>query len=749
MLKTTVKKLKPIKIKYRSFKHFNENNFIADLENKLKRIDFNKAKNDFSKFSEEFEKIINKHAPIKTKIIRGNDAPFMTVELRKAIRHRSKLCNIARKEKTPTSKLAFRKQKNKCTRIKRENQKTYFENALKEDGKRFWKTIGPYMNDKGNHGNEDYILEENGELIKDPHLIGGLFCEYYTNIVKHTTGTSPIQIPFSKNSDLIDDILEYYKNHDSIREIETMNIDQVFKIPLATHEDIIKIISKLDVSKASGVDNISAKLVKSAAEVISQPLCTILNHCVQKGKFPEAMKIARITPLYKKGTRLEKECYRPVSILPCFSKIFERYILNSMLSHVNVILSDKISAYRQGYSCQHVLLKLTDEWRRHLDQNKIVGAVLMDLSKAFDCLPHELLIAKLASYGFDKNSLEFVHSYLKGRKQAVSIKGNLSNFMEILAGVPQGSILGPILFNIFLNDMMFIFKKTSINNFADDNTLSAVANSIDKLVLDLEEDSKIAIDWFKGNHMIANPDKFKAIIINKKGNEASIPLKINGDIINSEEEVALLGVTIDNKLSFSIHIENLCKSAAQQLNSIKRLKNHFDQNTKRCLAKTFAMSQFNYCPVVWHFCKPGDTHKMEKIQERALRFIYNDYSTNYNELLLDNSESTLYLKRVRSMAHEVYKALNDTSPKYSKEMLRLRSNPMRRPMDLYVPRVNQIKFGYRSYSFEAPSLWNSLPLGIRKSENFELFKSLVKIWTGPSCRCASCKYNENIGSDDD
>ena len=168
------------------------------------------------------------------------------------------------------------------------------------------------------------------------------------------------------------------------------------------------------------------------------------------------MKIAKITLLYK-GSRLEKECYRPVSVLPCFSKIFERYILNAMLSHANTILSDKISAYRQGYSCQHVLLKLTDEWRIYLDQNKVVGAVLMDLSKAFDCLPHELLIAKLAAYGLDKKTLNLFYSYLKNRMQAVSIKGELSDFMEILAGVPQGSILGPILFNIFINDMMNIF----------------------------------------------------------------------------------------------------------------------------------------------------------------------------------------------------------------------------------------------------------------------------------------------------
>ena len=158
-----------------------------------------------------------------------------------------------------------------------------------------------------------------------------------------------------------------------------------------------------------------------------------------------------------------------------------------MLVHVNTILSDKISAYRKGYSSQHVLLKLTEEWRKHLDNNQIVGAVLMDLSKAFDCIPHELLIAKLAAYGFDTKTLKFFLSYLKGRKQSVNIKGTLSTCMDVLAGVPQGSILGPVIFNIFLNDITTIFEKCSLNNFADDNTLDAHASSVTELVNSLEK----------------------------------------------------------------------------------------------------------------------------------------------------------------------------------------------------------------------------------------------------------------------
>ena len=188
-----------------------------------------------------------------------------------------------------------------------------------------------------------------------------------------------------------------------------------------------------------------------------------------------------------------------------------------MLDHVNKIVSKHITAYRKGHSCQNVLLKLTEDWRKYMDQNKIVGGLLMDLSKAFDCLPHDLLIAKLQAYGFERNTLHIFYSYLKNRKQAVKINGVLSDFLEILSGVPQGSILGPILFNIFINDFIYHMENTAadIFNFADDNTLSAATNTIKELKQILDEAAKQSIIWLDQNNMIANPDKFKSIVLKK------------------------------------------------------------------------------------------------------------------------------------------------------------------------------------------------------------------------------------------
>jgi len=750
MFKAQMSKLEPIHIKYRNLKDFDEQAFKLELDHSLKQINFDQDSNDFNKFLAVFESIVERHAPMKTKVIRGNDAPFVTSALRREIKQRSRLRNKARKENTAASKRAYCSQRNKCTKLRRENINAYLKKGISmgRNSKSYWKTINPFLTNKGTHGNEDYILEENDVLVKDPNAIGEIFIDYYTNIVEQATGIPPVNIPLSEHEDLIDTILSHYENHSSILAIQNMNINSTFKLTPANDKDIEEIMKNLDTSKATGIDNIPARIVKLSADVTHRHFTQIINKSIEKDTFPDKMQIGKITPVYKSGkenSRLNKKDYRPISVLTVFSKVFERFILNQMLGHVNTILSDKISAYRKGYSTQHVLLKLTEEWRKHLDNNQIVGAVLMDLSKAFDCIPHELLIAKLAAYGFDKKTLKFLLSYLKGRKQSVNIKGKLSSYMDVLAGVPQGSILGPVIFNIFINDMHNIFDKCCLNNYADDNTLDDHASSVPELVDSLEKDSQKAIDWFKNNHMIANPDKFKAIMITKRGSDTSgIELKINNEVILTQKEVTLVGVTVDNKLSFSPHISKISKTAASQLNSIKRLKRHFDIDTKKHLVKTYVLSQFNYCPLVWHFCGNGSIHKMEKIQERALRFVFNDYTSEYNHMLKINGESTLYLKRVRIMAQEVYKAIKNQSPKYMKELLTERNSrySSRRPLDLYVPRVNQDKFGYKSYTFEAPSVWNSLDVEIRQVENFNHFKKLINLWTGPSCRCNFCTNSE-------
>ena len=193
----------------------------------------------------------------------------------------------------------------------------------------------------------------------------------------------------------------------------------------------------------------------------------------------------------------------------------------------------------------------------------------MDLSKAFDCIPYDLLIANLHAYGFNKKALTFLYSYLKRRKQSVKINDTENFFQILLSGVPQGSILGPILFNHFINDLFFLIEDAELANFADDNTIYVGSKDLTELLEILRKECETAINWFKTNKMIVNPDKFQSMIIssNKKGLSKSV-LSINGVELTMESSVKLLGVEIDNKLNFEKHISNICRKASKQLNTI-------------------------------------------------------------------------------------------------------------------------------------------------------------------------------------
>ena len=545
MLRTHFVKLPPKTFLYRSYKSFDQDRFLSDLESSLSEFNVQ----NYKQYEDIFSHTLDKHAPLKTKVLRGNNSPHMNKELRKAIMKRSRLKNQALKTKLPGDWANYKIQRNLVVSLNRKSKKTLF-NSLNpvSQNQGFWKTCKPYFSDK-NVVEERILLVEGNKIVSDDKELSSVFNTYF-NTITNTLSIPKWNAEFNCHSiDPIAIAIEKHSSHPSILKIkEKFHTDTCFSFTEISSDQTLSEILKLKSGKKTSGKIPVKELQLAAREIpsVSVLLTECFNNSIKSGSFPDELALADIVPIHKKGSTTEKSNYRPFSLLPTVSKVFERLLFKQISDFMECKLSKFLCGFRKSYSTQHALLNLIKEWQQTLDISGKIGAVLMDLSKAYDCLPHDLLIAKLAAYGFDSESLRFLYSYLSNRKQRVRVGSSLSEWLSVLLGVPQGSVLGPLLFNIFLNDLLFFISRSSICNFADDNTISVSNNSIEVILDHLNTDVKSTLEWFRVNSMVANPEKFQLIFLGVKDDD-QLSMSIDGKVIESSKDVKLLGITIDKK----------------------------------------------------------------------------------------------------------------------------------------------------------------------------------------------------------
>ena len=728
------------KITYRSYKNFSD----KDFTNELNAAPFHVA-NIFDNVDDMLwyhntllTDIINAHAPLKQKAIKGNQIPYMNSELRKAINAKNMLRRKFNKSKCNVNWEIFRQQRNKVTSLKRRALHEYFSKRCDEktNSKAFWETVKPFMTNKDPSTSSNITLLDNGKVITDNKSVCNIFNKFFINVANDLSEDGMVNM-----CDPVEKIIQCYDDHPSIKQIKEniSHLDQ-FEFKTVNQSDVLKKMKHIKTKKAPGYDNIPPKLVKMGANVLSVSITSIYNECIRSHTFPSDLKHAEVAPLFKKGDNLQTGNYRPVSVLTCISKVFESLMSDQIVKEMFYKLSEYLAAYRKGYSCQHVLIKAIEDWKSALDKGENVGCVLMDLSKAFDSIPHGLLLAKLKAYGMNSSSCELMKSYLTGRKQRVKIGDTRSEWMLMKRGVPQGSITGPLLFNLFINDMFYsITNECTIYNYADDNSISYHNKNVDQVKVTLELALDEALKWFTLNKLQANPSKFQAIYFSRT-EHCQLTLNIQDICIKSEPCAKLLGIIIDNKLTFAEHVSTVCKKAAGQLKALSRLSHLLNAKSKLDVCNAFVMSNFMYCNLVWHMCNVTDTKKIERIQERCLRYIDNDWSTKYCDLLQKYNKSSLYIVRVKALAQLVFDVLNGDVPSFLYDMFLQNqiSYSMRDEMKVKQHCFNTVKYGFNSLKYQGAKLFNNLPLFLKENMSSSDFKKALKSWSGPQCQCGFC-----------
>lgn len=707
-------------ITYRSFKNFDEVLFqkhIACTNSFFEMETITDPNIALNTFCNLICGILNKHAPIKEKRIKRDQQPgWFTQELQSLIYKRDachKKGNIDE----------YKELKNRIASLIKSNKKEFLNQAISEniESKHLWRHLKDISGIKQNSKIvlPQHIIKEN-TCIEDEQSIINELNHHFINISNIITKTKFTTQNFCKLEHKLNEQLRYH----------------TFDIQPITALDVKHLIDKLNVNKSTGVDGIGPKILKYCGDLITPCIASIINNSINSGIFPDILKCAKVIPLYKSGDKNDPGNYRPISILPTISKIYERHIASQLRSYLSKtkVLQVSQSGFRKNHSCNTALIKLTDTWLKQIDQGNMVGTVFLDLKKAFDLVDHEILLHKLKLHHFSDKSISLFTSYLSNRQQSIKVGKITSSSLCISSGVPQGSILGPILFLIYINDITIDNPEMNIDLFADDSTMHESSNNVHDIQIKLQQNINCITKWCKTNNMALNPTKSTCMLIGSsyrlKINNA-LKLTINNQILVNVTLQKILGVYVDNTLNWKAQIDSVCKRLNNKISLLKGVLYYLNDDMKMMFYNAYILPIMDYCCVVWgqngHY-----KNKISKIQRRIARIILNKPNRSPSTNLLDGLNWMSFENRCKyHTALLVFKTMNNDSPEYMHDILKfsqnsthhLRSETNKNLTLRAKPRTNYYK---QSFSYNSFIVWNDIPMLIKTSRSVNSFKSRCK-----------------------
>ena len=477
-----------------------------------------------------------------------------------------------------------------------------------------------------------------------------------------------------------------------------------------------------------------------------ETLTYIYNLCINSGTFPSDLKIAKVIPLPKTKDLSDPNNYRPISILSIISKPLEKHIHSHLYKYLEELnlLHPLQSGFRPGHSCHTALANMTNKWLIGVNNSMMTGAVFLDLRKAFDLIDHSILIAKLSLYLKNEDSVAFLRSYLQDRKQYVYVHGTLSSHGILKSGVPQGSVLGPLLFCLYINDLPIHITCLEVicDMFADDTTLHTEGKDKNKIETNLQTSLNDVSTWCKQNHMLIHPDKTKSMLIGTRQKLQLTPLILNLTIestsIQQVSQHRLLGVELDDQLSWKPHTEKVCKKLSQNLFLLSKLKHYVGIVARKLFFKAHIKSHIDYASTVWDKCSENHFKRVNSLYRRAAKLILPDPTLSTDEKMDKLGILPLDKQLALNKAVFMYKIVRKRAPAYlcnTFEHSQTRYVNSRSTLKVLRPRIDLSK---TSLSYSGASLWNSLPGCLKNKPSLNTFKtSLQKHLITNSCTVES------------
>ena len=651
----------------RDWSKFDRENFIldyfsADWEDLLK-IDECNVDNSTKIYLDKINMLLDTYAPLKNinkYKLKFKSKPWITLGLQKSISLKNKLLANFINKKDPILKEEFhtnyKKYRNLLSTLMKKSKRAYFDKYFERNWsniKNTWKGIKSLISLKTVASSVPTVLSlDNGDTITNPYDIANTFNNYFASIAE----TTKKSIKYSHKH-----FSDYLSNESS---------STIFLQP-TDKEEIANIISSLNSNKTSGPNSIPYRVLFLLKSEISKQLADLFNLSFMTGVFPSVLsstQTAKVVPVpvFKKDSKLNYSNYRPISLLSNIEKILEKLMYKRLYAFLdyNNIIYDLQFGFRQQYSTSHALINITENIRKALDDGNIGCGVFVDLQKAFDTVDHQILLAKLNHYGIRGVSNDWFKSYLSNRSQYVSINGYESGLAAINCGVPQGSVLGPLLFLLYINDLNQAIKFCKVHHFADDTNLLCLSNSIKKLSKLVNADLKHLLNWLNGNKISLNVKKTEMITFKSKQKklEGDLKIKLCGKRLYPTESVKYLGVKIDANLTWQHHVNDLSTKLNRANALLFKMRKYVSLKILRSIYFAIFDSYLCYCCLVWaqNF---STIQRILILQKKAVRIInFQPRNSHTSPLFKQNSILKFQDKICLENILFVNKSLNNLLP---------------------------------------------------------------------------------------